>query len=534
MRMQRLLSLLPLLLLLYLSGCAAINTESEFLQARKLFKAGQYQDAHQHALKAYQGVPTNLKYAGLLGWTFLKQGDFAGAERIFAAIHQEDPAHIAAIQGFAWLAYSRQRFDDADNWFRRELGWAEKHLQHVSWRYYDWQDKQYVHSIASDSYYGLGLVALARQAYGEAQSMLAKALEHENDFIGHGPVTAALGDAFYQAGDYQEAAACYHRLLLKKSDDQMALRLAACFYAERESDAMTGILERGRRHAPDKRPYLYGSAFAQHARGKQNSALRYLGELIRIDPYFADIATRWPIIGKEGGRRQILRMFADAYYQRGDFPDAQATLAVFRAESEPDCDLRLMDGWCDVYLARPLVALEKFQLLGNRPACPEDAVQTGRGVALLYLGRLDQAREAFERAAALNPDNLRARVARGAIEFLRGNYQKAISIYTRYLDLLPREERYFSWPSHALNNLGWSYIHTRQYGKAIGIFNRLAARHRVSGRPEPFVGLGWSYFYLNRDKDARTAFQTALKYDPGNRSALSGLAETGAGGPQPR
>jgi tetratricopeptide (TPR) repeat protein len=123
-----------------------------------------------------------------------------------------------------------------------------------------------------------------------------------------------------------------------------------------------------------------------------------------------------------------------------------------------------------------------------------------------------------------SPGNIRADVARGAVAFLEGNHNEAISIYQRSLHLLPKKEIYFSWPSQALNNLGRSYLHTKQHQKALATFQHLEALQQNPSNPQIFDGLGWAFYYLDRLQESKTAFERALLLDPKYLSSLRGLS----------
>jgi tetratricopeptide (TPR) repeat protein len=143
---------------------------------------------------------------------------------------------------------------------------------------------------------------------------------------------------------------------------------------------------------------------------------------------------------------------------------------------------------------------------------------------LLYLKRLDEARSAFLEARRSDAQNHRAKVALGAVAFLEGDLEQAIRIYENNLHLLPKKDTTFSWPSHALNNLGWCYINTGRYLDALLVFQRLKSYHPKPIYPSVFNGLGWAYLHLKRTGDARSAFEEALKLDPKNALALNGLS----------
>ena len=116
----------------------------------------------------------------------------------------------------------------------------------------------------------------------------------------------------------------------------------------------------------------------------------------------------------------------------------------------------------------------------------------------------------------------------GEVEFKRGNLPQAIKIYTANLPYLPKKEPFFDWSSHALNNLGWSYIRTGQYQEALKTFELLKNHHTRPIYPEPYDGLGWTYVYMGKNDEAQQAFQQSLKLAPGDVVAKNGLAKIAA------
>jgi tetratricopeptide (TPR) repeat protein len=186
-----------------------------------------------------------------------------------------------------------------------------------------------------------------------------------------------------------------------------------------------------------------------------------------------------------------------------------------------------MDAWCDLYLSRLPLALSKFNALTRRKK-PDTQAVLGRGVTKFYLGQLDEAEADFKKVLTREPENVRARVARGAVAYMRGDLPKAIKIYTANLPYIPKKEPFFSWSSHALNNLGWSYVRTGKYQEALQTFQRLKNHHTRIIYPEPFDGLGWTYLYMGKNDEAQQAFQQSLKLAPEDVLAKNGLTKLAA------
>jgi tetratricopeptide (TPR) repeat protein len=457
-------------MLLLLSGCAGLHSDQEYSEGMRLFKSQKYGEAYTHALKAYNERPNVVKYQSLLGWTYLKQGNLTEARRLFSDLYAQDQNSLPAFLGLAWVEYSSGNLDQAEGWFQKELTCAKEHADDPQIFYlYLPPDRDYIISCLSDANYGLGLVALAKKDYPKAQSYLSNALKYPNGFIGHGPIRAALDDS------------------------------------------------QGKSRRPE-----FASNLKQ---GKPSKAS--LEKLIKADPYSADTPQVANLIAQDQEWKPLQKEFARAYFQMGDFKRAQEKLQAYLKHAGKDDEARIMDAWCDLYLSRLPAALNKFDALARRKK-PDTQAVLGRGVTKFYLGQLDEAEADFKRVLAREPGNVRARVARGAVAFMRGDLPKAMQIYTANLPYMPEKESFFSWSSHALNNLGWSYVRTGKYQEALQTFQRLKNHHTRPIYPEAYDGLGWTYLYMGKNDEAQQAFQQSLKLAPGDVVAKNGLAKLAA------
>jgi tetratricopeptide (TPR) repeat protein len=456
--------------LLSLTGCATVLTPGqEYAEGVRLFKSHQYAEAHSYALKAHNEVPDNRKYQSLLGWTYLKQGNLTEAKRLFSDLYDQDHHSLLSLQGLAWVEYSNGQLGQAKVWFQKELTRAKELAdKSQNWLYYP-GDKDFIVSCLSDANYGLGLVALAEQDYSNAQFYLLNALKYQNDFIGHDPIRAAYNES------------------------------------------------KGKNRRPE-----FAADFKQ---GKPSKAS--LEKLIMSDPYSADTPQVAKLIAQNPQWQPLQMEFAQAYFQRGDFQRAQEKLQAYLSHNGKDGEARIMDAWCDLYLGRLSLAFDKFNALSRKKKTSTQAI-LGRGVAEFYMRHFDKADADFKKVIAREPGNVRARVARGAVAFMRGNLPQAIKIYTPNLPYLPKKEPYFSWSSHALNNLGWSYIRTGQYPKALETFELLKNHHTRPIYPQAYDGLGWTYLYMGKNDKAQQAFQQSLRLVPGDVVAKNGLTKLAA------
>jgi len=515
-------------LIVFLTSCATVahqfKADDEYRRGLELFRAEKYEAARQHVEAALAISPDRPEYVALLGWTFFRQSGIEEARSLFSRANEMERSGVSGAQGLAWVEYVLGNYDASEKWFVQQLEWARGHMGKPEWIYYPIADSQYVESVRSDGAYGFGLIALARGKLKEAEVLLGEAVSHQNTFIGHGPIFSAFGDISFAGGKYSEAKRFYEKALALKEDAGTASRRAWCIYYLGDNIGADKAFLQLLSTATDNRPALYGLVFTRYKTGKIEEAKNYLRELIRLDPYFPDTMDIYDLIVKTDGWRRLWKDFAQSYFDRGDFARAAFKLEGYLPPAEKDCEAHLMNSWCALYLKGPGRGLEEFARLADRRLCPADRVGTGRGVSLLYLNRLDEAEKELEKASRANPENVRATVAMGAVAFLKGRYEKAIEIYNRNITRLPKEEKYFSWPSHALNNLGWSYIKTGRYQDALLTFQKLESLHRGRKYPEILDGTGWSLFHLDRLKEARAAFDQALLLNPKYGSSLSGLS----------
>ncbi|HZJ08167.1 MAG TPA: tetratricopeptide repeat protein [Trueperaceae bacterium] len=104
----------------------------------------------------------------------------------------------------------------------------------------------------------------------------------------------------------------------------------------------------------------------------------------------------------------------------------------------------------------------------------EADVLTQRGTALIYLGELDEARPAFARALAIDPQHYRALTNLGNVALEQGEVDEAIGYYEQALKL---NDQF----ANAHHNLGVAYRRKGHVGKSVRSLRRA---QRVSQRVE--------------------------------------------------
>ena len=196
-----------------------------------------------------------------------------------------------------------------------------------------------------------------------------------------------------------------------------------------------------------------------------------------------------------------------------------------------------------------------IDLLSKIPGGTDSAlVQAALGRALLASyghtkdsAVAERARQAVERAAALDPSNPEVRVTRGQLLTLTGRPQEAVGEIRKALEAQPDSAEAVTALGQALqksgdlaeaeriylhgvtlrptfwgsfNKLGAFYVATTKYDKAIEAFQKAIALNPESAALHS--NLGASYMRLDRFEEARAALQKSIEIQPTNY-ALSNL-----------
>ncbi len=125
-----------------------------------------------------------------------------------------------------------------------------------------------------------------------------------------------------------------------------------------------------------------------------------------------------------------------------------------------------------------------------------------------------------QKALAVDPNESRARYAKGLLDLTHGRYDQAIVEFERVLASDPSDVG-------AYGNIGWIYMATGQEDKAIAVFDKaMLLSPRDPNLPywlhEKAVALG----VLGRDAEASDLWRQALTLAPANREMLAAQAAT--------
>lgn len=145
----------------------------------------------------------------------------------------------------------------------------------------------------------------------------------------------------------------------------------------------------------------------------------------------------------------------------------------------------------------------------------EDAcAQCGLGAAYYRLGRHDEAKRAFVRAAELNPNDVCAYDWAGRMSYELTRYAEAIRSFEQVVKLQPDNIA-------ALHYLANSQTYIAAFDAAVENYKRIIQLD--PSYKDAHYQLGVAYGYLRKHRDAVGAYQQALSLDPNDSRAHYGL-----------
>jgi tetratricopeptide (TPR) repeat protein len=138
-----------------------------------------------------------------------------------------------------------------------------------------------------------------------------------------------------------------------------------------------------------------------------------------------------------------------------------------------------------------------------------------RGLCRFRLGDAPGALEAFRAALALEPGHSRAAARLSDLLQMLGQHRDAVMFLTGFLDKQRAS-------LETLLSLGSGFLGLRDYPRALGLFERLAAAKPPA--PKALIGKGLALSGENRHEEAIATLDAAIALDPRDADALIGRA----------
>jgi tetratricopeptide (TPR) repeat protein len=430
-------------------------------KAVEYYRARQYHLARAAARVILRGDSSNLAALSILGWSEYQLGRYVEAQQAFARFAQLAPRSSDAQIGLGWSLFKLGRMAEARRHFQAAqpfavgderyvvadgLGWiafAERKLDEAE-RHFAAEKEQRAHgAIQHDGALGAAWVAMARGDYAAARKHLAEGLKKQPRYFrlydGAGRVALLQGN--------HDGAVRYalEGLRLVRFNRELFLLLNAAVERLGDAKAAVKVYEGLIRSYPDVPDYYNGRGWAELRAGhllKAEASFLIAVQMRRPYP--------WANLGLYRARGLMHAPIAKAWalYKKGEYEKA----------------LKAFD--------------KQMALAGTNPA-----IQTGRGWALLALGRADAAKAAF--AAAVVVDN-NFELARKGLVASDAGYR------TAYL-------------------LGWDHADAKRYDKAQAQFARARAAAPAAERWRVDEALAWLDLLQGRRARAKAAFENILR-----------------------
>ncbi len=361
-------------------------------------------------------------------------------------------------------------------------------------------DYKHALSIAPD--YIPALKAKAQIEYQENNPSGIPTLRHilklqPSDQVSH----AMLASLSFQQHDCRATVENY-----SFSQDLLATQPAAltqygeCLIREKRPQDAIGAFRQAASLQPDDWQPKYNLSFAEFTANHPHEALETLQPLLTLKQHHP----------------QILTLASTLYEATGDTPHAVSILRQAIIDNSKDTKLYLQ--FADLSFVHRSFQVGIDMLNAGLTQLPESAaLYVARGVLLVQLGRYDAAESDFAKADRLDPNQSFSSVAQSLTKLQENKLDQALSTTEAQIERAPRNAFLYYLKAETLRQKG-ATPPSPEFTEAIE-----AARHAIRLKPDyPLAEDLLGSLYLKQDKimPARQQFETALKHDPTNESAL--------------
>lgn len=472
------------------------------------FANGAQEQAEENLKKAADQAQTSAEPHLTLASLYWAQGRMGEAEAELKRAVGVEPSSVLANRALATFYLGAERPSE-----------AEKHLKAIvaadptTGARLALADYYIVLNRSNDAISLLNVVAQDREGYGEARSRIA-----------------AIA---YEAGRQEEAHRILDETLAQDKSSSRALMTKSQFLlVEQKSDEALELLKAS--VAADSRsiPAHYMLATFHAANQDPDAAVREFNEVLKLNPQALaakmelarlHLANGDPALAADFARQVVAAkpqnveaglLFVRALVGNGETTRAQSELATILKTHPDRADVQAQSGNLQMRLGEPEFARQAFQ---RALAIDPDAIEALNGIVMLDVkeGNLGRARGVVEERLNRRPND-------SALLLLAARAYQAAGAADKTEDALRKAIETDPTNSEAYDMLGQLYMSQQKVVQAIAQFEELARRDTKSVAAHTMVGLLLQA--QNRPAAAQESYQRALDLNPRAAVAANNLA----------
>jgi cellulose synthase operon protein C len=450
------------------------SAEKEILQAQKLGLKGL--DATKALGHAY--ILTN-KFKQVLEEFKVEDNDPASRKASIYLLHGD------AYYGMGKNVDAVSAYDNAIKAYRKDINEDRPHLKLT-------EPAEFVEAMV-----GKTMVSIRRQNWPAAKQRLDEVLKVAPE---DPEALAAKGEITFKQQDAAASEEAYLAAFKAKPFNlEFQIGVARAQISLKKIDEAIVNLEAVRKHFPDHVvTNQYRALAALHSKDYE-TAKRFADSILKNLPEYIPAHL---IAGA-------------ANYGLGNFEQANVFLSRYLATAPGDTHARALLGVTQLQLHRPKDALETFQPLSKDR--PDDSVALNLiATAAVQSGDLTTASAYLQKAVAVKPNDSEARRKLAIIKIAKGDRAGGLKDLQDSIERTPT----FLRNQYTLMEI---YLREMEYDKVIEVARALQTADPKN--PAPHIGEGLAWTGKRVWSDAISAFENALKIQPGHIGAAYGLVE---------
>lgn len=315
------------------------------------------------------------------------------------------------------------------------------------------------------------------------------------------PVAIEYAGVLVQAGHVEEATSILQSILQREPDNRRALGLLVDALMMRKDFATAAALLEGvvaRR--PDDTELRRRLADACAWAGRYDDALKH---------YRIVLAASAAETGKAGDAA-IRKRLLDVLYWAGRYDDYLAESTNYLRDYPKDLTVRLVR--VDLYAARRDFAAAAEECRAIIAAQPDHRVARARLAQFLaWLGRREEAIQAYQEALAISPEDVGLRREYGEMLLWSGRYEEALPTFRRLHADVPADETVVREYLEVIANLNTVQDAERQFVSRVHESKFLAGSPL---HPGTLAALARALRNIGRGEDALAVFRRAVEATP--------------------